>query len=76
MDCTEYTLKYLLDHCNFRADVVILGDSAPMPPVLFDCGVDAESGTKVENANIALWCMSEGVNFIQLKGVRGLTMMK
>jgi hypothetical protein len=43
------------DHCNFRADVVIFGDSAPLPPVLFVCGVDAESGTKVENANIALW---------------------
>ncbi len=56
--------------------VVLLGDSAPLSPVLFDYGADAVSGTKVVDPVLALRCVSEGANFRQIKGVKRLTMMR
>ena len=56
--------------------MVVLGDSVPLSPVLFDYGVDAVSGTEVIDPTLALRCVSEGANFRQVKGVRRLTMMR
>ena len=53
-----------------------LGDTAPMTPVLFDHGVDAVSGTKVLNPELALRCVSQGANFRQIRGVRRLTLLR
>ena len=73
---TNHTMGQLLSLCRSGAYVVILGDSAPLSPILFDYGVDAVSGTKVMNADVALRCVSQGANFRQIKGVRRLTMLK
>jgi len=73
---TNHTIEHLLELCDSKAYVVVLGDSAPLSPILFDYGVDAISGTKVVNANLALRCVSEGANFRQIKGIRRLTMMR
>ena len=73
---TNHTLEYLLELCNAKAYVVILGDTTPLSPVLFDYGVDAISGTKVIDAELALRCVSEGATFRQIKGIRLLTMMR
>ena len=73
---TNHTLERLLDFCNPKAYVVVLGDSAPLSPILFDYGVDAVSGTKVINTGLALRCVSEGANFRQIKGTRRLTMIR
>lgn len=73
---TNHTLERLLDLCNPKAYVVVLGDSAPLSPILFDYGVDAVSGTKVINNELALRCVSQGANFRQIKGTRRLTMMR
>ena len=73
---TNHTLEYLLDLCDSRAYVVLLGDSAPLSPMLFDYHVDAVSGTKVVDPTLALRCISEGANFRQIKGTKRLTMMK
>jgi len=73
---TNHTVEYLLKLCNSEAYVVILGDTAPLSSVLFDYGVDAISGTKVTNPELALRCVSEGATYRQIKGVQKLTMMK
>ncbi len=73
---TNHTIEHLLELCNPGAYVVILGDSSPMSPILFDYGIDAISGTKVINPNLALLCVSQGATFRQIKGIELLTMMK
>ncbi|MBW1766920.1 MAG: DUF364 domain-containing protein [Deltaproteobacteria bacterium] len=73
---TNHTLGRLLELCNPDAYVVVLGDSTPLSPILFDHGVDAISGTKVINHELALRCVSQGANFRQINGTRRLTMMK
>ncbi|HIJ20999.1 MAG TPA: hypothetical protein HPP58_08125, partial [Deltaproteobacteria bacterium] len=54
----------------------LLGDTAPLSPVLFDYGVDAISGTKVVDSELALRCVSQGANFRQIGGVKRLTMIR
>ncbi|MFC1868646.1 Rossmann-like domain-containing protein [Thermodesulfobacteriota bacterium] len=73
---TNHTLERLLELCNPKAYVILLGDSAPLSPILFDYGVDAVSGTKVIDIDIALRCVSQGANFRQIRGTRRLTMMR
>jgi uncharacterized protein (DUF4213/DUF364 family) len=73
---TNHTLPHLLELCDSKAYVVMLGDTVPLCPVLFDYGVDALSGTRVLDADLALRCVSQGANFRQIKGTRRLTMTK
>jgi uncharacterized protein (DUF4213/DUF364 family) len=73
---TNHTLPHLLELCDPKAYVVMLGDTVPLCPVLFDYGVDALSGTRVFDADLALRCVSQGANFRQIKGTRRLTMTK
>ena len=73
---TNHTIERLLDLCDPKAFVVVLGDTTPLSPILLDYGVDAVSGTKVINPLQALHCVSQGANFRQIKGVKRLTMMK
>jgi uncharacterized protein (DUF4213/DUF364 family) len=73
---TNHTMEPLLEFCNPGAFVVILGDSSPLSPVLFDYGVDAISGTKVVDSRLVLLCVSQGATFRQVKGIELLTMMK
>jgi uncharacterized protein (DUF4213/DUF364 family) len=73
---TNHTLEQLLELCNPDAYVVILGDTAPLSPVLFDYGIDAVSGTKVVDPELALHCVSQGANYRQIRGILKLTMTK
>ena len=73
---TNHTLDHLLELCSPGAYVILLGDTAPLSPLLFDYGVDAISGTKVVNPELALRCVSQGANFRQIRGVRRLTMKR
>ena len=73
---TNHTMDHLLELCNSRAFVIVLGDTSPLSPILFDHGVDAISGTRVVNPTLALRCVSEGANFRQIRGVQRLTMMR
>jgi uncharacterized protein (DUF4213/DUF364 family) len=73
---TNHTLDDLLELCPSGAYVLMLGDTAPLSPVLFDYGVDAVCGTRVVAPVLALRCVSEGANFRQIKGVKRLTMKK
>lgn len=73
---TNNTLENLLGLCNPKAFVVILGDTTPLSPILFDYGVDAISGTKVMDNDLVLKCVSQGANYRQIKGIKKLTLMK
>ncbi len=73
---TNHTIEHLLKLRDAKAYVVILGDTAPLSPVLFDYGVDAISGTKVINPELALRCVSQGATYRQIKGIRQLTMRR
>jgi hypothetical protein len=73
---TNHTIERLLELRNPDAYVVILGDTAPLSPVLFDYGIDAVSGTKVIDPDLAMRCVSEGATYRQVKGIRQLTMTK
>jgi uncharacterized protein (DUF4213/DUF364 family) len=73
---TNHTLEHLLALCDPKAYVLMLGDTVPLSPVLFDVGVHALSGTKVVDQDLALACVSQGANFRQIKGTKRLTMFK
>lgn len=73
---TNHTLEQILGFCSPKAYVVLLGDSTPLSPLLFDHGVDAVSGTLVVDPEQVLRCVSQGANFRQIKGKRLLTMKK
>jgi hypothetical protein len=73
---TNHTIEQLLELCNPKAYVVVLGDTAPLSPVLFDYGIDAISGTKVVDHSLALRCVSQGATYRQIKGIRQLTMIR
>lgn len=72
---TNHTLEHLLELCDPSAFVILLGDTAPLSPVLFDYGVDAVCGTRVADSDLALRCVSQGANFRQIQGTRRLTLL-
>ena len=71
---TNHTLESLLGLFNPKAYVVILGDTTPLSPVLFDYSISALSGTRVIDPKTVLPCVSQGATFRQIRGVRLLTM--
>jgi uncharacterized protein (DUF4213/DUF364 family) len=73
---TNHTFESIMGFCRPEAYVVILGDSAPLSPVFFDHGVNAVSGTRVVDSELALRCVSQGATFRQIKGKRLLTVLR
>jgi uncharacterized protein (DUF4213/DUF364 family) len=73
---TNHTIGSLLELCHRGTYIVVLGDSAPLSPILFDYGINAVSGTKVIDPDLALRCVSEGANYRQIRGIRQLTMIR
>ena len=57
---TNHTIEHLLTLCRPAAFVILLGDTAPLSSVLFEYSVDAVSGTKVINPELALKCVARG----------------
>lgn len=73
---TNHSMERLLTLCDPKAFVVLLGDTAPLSTVLLDHGVDAVSGTRVVDPELALRCVSQGANYRQIKGIKQLTLLK
>jgi len=73
---TNHSIEKLLKLCRPEAYVVIVGDTAPLSPVLFDYGIDAISGTRVIVPGLAMRCVSEGATYRQIKGIRQLIMLR
>jgi len=73
---TNHTIEQLLKMCNPKAYIVVLGGTTPLSTVLFDYGVNAISGTKVTDPELALCCVSQGATYRQIKGIRQITMKR
>jgi hypothetical protein len=73
---TNHTVEHLRGLCHPKAYVIVLGDTAPLSPIMFDHGFNAVSGTMVMNTERALQCVSQGANFRQIRGIKRLTMMR
>jgi len=73
---TNHTVEQLLKLCEPKSYVVILGDTTPLSPLLFDYGLDAVSGTRVMDYELALQCVSQGATYQQIGGIRKLIMMR
>ena len=76
MSLVNGTFEELVALCSPRAFVVLLGATTPLAPVLFDFGIDAISGTVVDDIGVASAAVSQGANFRQIGGKRLLTMLK
>jgi uncharacterized protein (DUF4213/DUF364 family) len=75
----NHTCDQLLGLCRPDAFVLLLGPSAPLTPVLFDLGVDAVSGTRVDDPDQVMHSVAQGATFRQIKrngGLRLLTWLK
>ncbi|WP_028319809.1 DUF364 domain-containing protein [Desulfatiglans anilini] len=72
---TNHTLEGLLQ-LSTKAFTLLLGDTVPMSPILFEYGVDALCGSKVMDPALALTCLSQGANFRQIKGLKRLTKLR
>lgn len=70
------TLDGLLALCRPEAQVMVLGPSTPLSPVLFDHGVDLISGAIVVDEIAAMNTIRQGATFQQVKGVRLLTLAR
>jgi len=73
---TNHSIEHLLKLCGPKAYVVMLGDTTPLTSMLFAYGIDAVSGTKVIDPELALNCISQGATYRQIKGILKLTMTK
>jgi uncharacterized protein len=70
------TFPSLIELCRPNAQVMLIGPSTPLSPVMFDYGVDWLSGAIVEEIPAVLAAASQGGNFRQVRraGVRLITM--
>ena len=73
---TNHTFDELITLCRPTAYVLMLGDSVPFSPLLFDYHVDALCGTVVSDPETVLRCVSQGANYRQIHGVRRFTIFK
>ena len=72
----NHTFERLVRLCRPEAQVIVLGPTTPLSPVLFDYGVDVIAGIKVVQPQETLRYISQGASFQQLKGVKLLTMTR
>ena len=73
---TNHTLESLLPLCRPDAFVILLGDTAPLSPILFDYGITAISGTVADQPDVVLRHISQGATYRQIRGIRRLTLLK
>ena len=75
----NHTFEELMGLCRPDAFVLLLGPSTPLSPVLFESGLDALSGTVVDDPVQVLLSVGQGATFRQIKrrgGLRLLTWVK
>jgi hypothetical protein len=70
----NHTLDDLLALCRLGADVMVLGPSTPLSPVLFKHGASIISGTKIIDEAAVLRTVGQGASFRQVSGVKLLTL--
>ena len=72
----NHTMQGLLALCKSDAQVMILGPSTPLMPLLFDHGVKYLSGSIVVDEASAIRTIQQGAGFPQIEGVRVVTMVR
>lgn len=72
----NHTIDALLSLCQPDAQVMILGPSTPMSPLLFNHGITFLSGSRVIDEAAAMETIQQGASFQQVKGARLITMTK
>jgi uncharacterized protein len=72
----NHTLDGLLALCRPDAQVMALGPSTPLSPILFDHGVTILSGARVLDEAAVLRTVGQGATFQQVEGVRLITLRK
>jgi uncharacterized protein (DUF4213/DUF364 family) len=73
------TFDGLISLCRPDADVIMLGPSTPLSPILFDNGINVLSGTVVDNPQATWLGISQGISLHQLRQtgwVRLVTLQK
>jgi uncharacterized protein len=70
----NHTLDGLLALCRPDAQVMALGPSTPLSPILFDHGVTILSGARVLDEAAVLRTVGQGGTFQQVEGVRLITL--
>jgi len=78
MTITNHTLFDLLQLCSSGAEVMLLGPSTPLSPILFEHGINYISGAVVDDIGAVVKTLKEGANFHQIRksGARLVTMVK
>ncbi len=78
MTLSNHTFESLLEMCSPHAQVVVLGPTTPLSPLLFEAGVHVISGSIVTEIDPVLQTVSQGGNFRQVHhaGVRLVNMHK
>jgi uncharacterized protein len=66
----NHTLDDLLGLCRPGVDVLILGPSTPLSPVLFEHGATIIAGSRVADESAVLHAIGQGAIFQQVTGVR------
>jgi len=66
----NHTLDDLLGLCRPDAEVLILGPSTPLSPVLFEHGATIIAGARVADESAVLHAIGQGAIFQQVMGVR------
>jgi len=74
----NHTLEGLLKLCPPKSFIMLIGPTTPLTPLLFDHGIDALSGSLVEDEGEVLKYVAQGATFRQIHrhGVRLVTMTK
>jgi uncharacterized protein (DUF4213/DUF364 family) len=76
MTLVNGTFEATASLCRPDAYVLLLGPTTPLVPLFFDYGVDAISGTVIDDIVLASASVSQGGNFRQVQGKRLLTMVR
>ncbi len=76
MSLVNGTFEALAALCRPDAFVVLLGATTPLTESFFEYGVDAVSGTVVDDIGLVSSAVSQGANFRQIAGKRLLTMLR
>jgi len=71
----NHTFDEIMKHCKPSAYKIMLGPSTPLSPIMFDYGINAISGTIVEDVELFLKYLTQGATFRQLKGKNLVTMV-
>ncbi|MEA5036951.1 hypothetical protein SDC9_39585 [bioreactor metagenome] len=66
----NHTMDDLLDLCDPNAQVIILGPTTPLSPVMFDHGASVIAGSRVINETSVLAAVGQGASFRQISGVK------